>query len=87
MLPNINRGSWTSAFNQFVWNLEPKTRIRVKIEKILEELKVKKSVHIGYLRRLLKVNLNRFYHMDVDDIIYALEDLEQLKDIKLKGIY
>jgi len=87
MLPNINRGSWTSAFNQFVWNLEPKTRIRVKIEKILEELKVKKSVHIGYLRRLLKVNLNRFYHMDVDDIIYALEDLGQLKNIKLKGIY
>ena len=87
ILPNINRGSWTKAFNQFVWNLEPKTRIRFKIEKILEELRTKKSIHIGYLRRLIKVNLSRFYHMDVDDIIYALEDLNQLGGIKLKGIY
>lgn len=87
ILPNINRASWTRAFSQFVWNLEPKTRIRIKIEKILQQLKDQKSIHIGYLRRLIRVNLSRFYHMDVDDIIYALEDLNELDGINLKGIY
>ena len=87
ILPNINRCSWTTAFNQFVWNLEPKTRKRIKIEKILDKLKAKKKIHVGYLRKLLKENLHKLYDMDIDDIIYALEDLNELKDITIKGVY
>ena len=87
--PNINRRSWTDAFHQLYWAVEPKTQIRQDIEAILGKIhsSQRRTSIVQLRKKLQRVLLPRDkFKYDIDDVIYSLEDLGVLNLERISGI-
>ena len=78
-LQNINKVSWEYYFNNLIWIPNPKTEIRLIIEK-----QIQLSNSNDELINNLSKNLSSDFKDDIEDIFYALKSLQLDKVVSLK---